>query len=320
MPVYGALAAFLLVLLAGPLTIRILSRLGTGQNVRGDGPQTHLKKAGTPSMGGIMILLPTALAAVLVSPSKQILPYVLFVMLGFGLVGLLDDFLKIMRGKSLGLRARDKLLGQILVGAVAIMYVLAHPNLGSQLFVPFLDREITLPPWLYFCLAELILVAASNAVNLTDGLDGLAAGSMTATAISYAAIALLLGQWELAVFAGALAGACLGFSWFNAPPAQVFMGDTGSLALGGALGVLALLTKTELFLPILGGLYVVEALSVILQVCSFKLTGRRIFRMSPLHHHFELGGWAEPKVVARFTLASVVFGVLGLLAFVYTFF
>jgi len=220
----------------------------------------------------------------------------------------------------LGLRARDKLLGQILVGAVAILFVLSRPDLGSSVFVPLAGTRLSLPKWLYFVFAELVLIATSNAVNLTDGLDGLAAGSMTATAISYVAITALLGSWELAVFAGALAGACLGFSWFNAPPAQVFMGDTGSLALGGALGTMALLTKTELFLPILGGLYLVEALSVILQVISFQLTGKRIFRMSPLHHHFELAGWAEPKVAARFTLASVLCGVLGLLAFVYTFF
>ncbi|HOB22100.1 MAG: phospho-N-acetylmuramoyl-pentapeptide-transferase [Firmicutes bacterium] len=320
LPVYSALVAFVLVLAAGPVVIRFLVRLGTGQNVRDDGPQTHLKKAGTPSMGGIMILIPLALAAIIVSPTKEILPYMLFVTLGFGLVGLVDDFLKVVRGRSLGLRARDKLLGQILVGAVAILFVLSRPDLGSSVFVPLAGTRLSLPKWLYFVFAELVLIATSNAVNLTDGLDGLAAGSMTATAISYVAITALLGSWELAVFAGALAGACLGFSWFNAPPAQVFMGDTGSLALGGALGTMALLTKTELFLPILGGLYLVEALSVILQVISFQLTGKRIFRMSPLHHHFELAGWAEPKVAARFTLASVLCGVLGLLAFVYTFF
>ncbi len=317
LPLYSALVAAVLALVLGPPTIRALTRLGTGQNVRGDGPRTHLKKAGTPSMGGIMILIPAALAAALVSPSKEILPYILFVMLGFGLVGLLDDFLKVARGKSLGLRARDKLLGQILVGTVAILFVLTNPKLGSWLQVPFTATRIQLSGWLYFLIAQFILVGTSNAVNLTDGLDGLAAGSITATAISYTAICLLLGQVELAVFCAALAGACLGFSWFNSAPAQVFMGDTGSLALGGALAAVALFTKTELFLPILGGLYVLEALSVIGQVLSFRLTGKRILRMSPLHHHFELGGWAETKVVARFTLTSVLFGILGLLAFVF---
>jgi phospho-N-acetylmuramoyl-pentapeptide-transferase len=320
LPLYSALLAFGLALALGPFTIGALSRLGTGQNVRTEGPRTHLKKAGTPSMGGIMILLPTVIAAVVISPTKQVLPYILFVMLGFGMVGFLDDFLKVSRSRSLGLRARDKLLGQLLVGAVAILYVLASPKLGSSIMIPFTSIKLKLSGWLYFLVAEFILVGTSNAVNLTDGLDGLAAGSMTTTAISYTAITLLLGQWELAAFCGALAGACLGFSWFNSAPAQVFMGDTGSLALGGALGTLALFTKTELFLPIIGGLYVLEALSVILQVLSFRLTGKRIFRMSPLHHHFELGGWAEPKVVARFTLTSVIFGALGLLAFVYTFF
>lgn len=215
--------------------------------------------------------------------------------------------------RSLGLRAREKLVGQFGIAVLVALY--AWARIGTDLFVPFAQNTIVLPPWLYLPFTVLVLVGTVNAVNLTDGLDGLAAGSTAIAATAFGLITWLLGYPDLALFSGALVGACLGFSWFNAPPAQVFMGDTGSLGLGAALGTIAVLSKTTLFLPIIGALFVIETLSVIFQVFYFKITrGQRLFRMAPLHHHFELLGWAESKVMIRFWLISLIFAVLGLFA------
>lgn len=309
----STLVAFAVSLLIGPQTINYLRRLKVGQHVRSDGPGTHLDKAGTPTMGGVMIVLAVVLGVVLFPPLTDHLIIMLFATLGFGLVGFLDDFIQIVAKRSLGLRAREKLVAQFGLGILVAFY--AMQRVGTELIVPFWGHSILLPKLVYFPFTVLVLVGTANAVNLTDGLDGLAAGSTAIASATFGLIFLRFGYPDLALFSGALTGACLGFSWFNAPPAQVFMGDTGSLALGAALATGAILSKTALILPIIGGLFVIVTLSVILQVIFFKLTrGRRLFKMAPLHHHFELSGWAESKVMIRFWLIALIFAILGLFA------
>ncbi|NMB46288.1 MAG: phospho-N-acetylmuramoyl-pentapeptide-transferase [Firmicutes bacterium] len=310
---YAALLAFLIALVSGPPLIEFLRRLKFGQSIRVDGPKSHLKKAGIPTMGGILIVAATAISTLLLSKGHVAVLYCLLATLGFSLIGLVDDFIIVVAKRSLGLRARYKLLGQIVLGLVISLYALASPELGPVILIPFSHQAMILPPWLFVLTATAAMVGSANAVNFTDGLDGLAAGTTAVAAVAYILLCISLGEWELAAFAAAIAGACLGFTWFNAHPAQVIMGDTGSLGLGAALGALAVLTRTELFLVIIGGVFVLETLSVILQVLYFRLTGgRRIFRMAPLHHHFELKGWPETKVVFRFWIMAFVFAVLGL--------
>lgn len=312
-PLFSALLAFIVSLVAGPRIITYLKRLKLGQQVREDGPKTHLGKAGTPTMGGILIIVTTVIAVVVFPPLSDHNIILLFATVGFAALGFFDDFIKVVAKRSLGLRAREKLVGQFGIAVLVALY--AWARIGTDLFVPFAQNTIVLPPWLYLPFTVLVLVGTVNAVNLTDGLDGLAAGSTAIAATAFGLITWLLGYPDLALFSGALVGACLGFSWFNAPPAQVFMGDTGSLGLGAALGTIAVLSKTTLFLPIIGALFVIETLSVIFQVLYFKITrGQRLFRMAPLHHHFELLGWAESKVMIRFWLISLIFAVLGLFA------
>ena len=310
---YAALLAFLIALLAGPPLIGCLRRLKFGQSIRKDGPQAHLRKAGIPTMGGILIVAASAVSTLLLTRGHVEVLYCLLVTLGFALIGLIDDFIIVVAKRSLGLRARYKLVGQVLLGVVISLYAVSSPDLGSMILVPFIDKPLVLSPWVFVVFATVAIVGAANAVNFTDGLDGLAAGTTAVAAVAYVLICIGLQEWELAAFAASIAGACLGFTWFNAHPAQVIMGDTGSLGLGAALGALAILTRTELFLVIIGGVFVIETLSVMLQVSYFRLTGgRRIFRMSPLHHHFELSGWPETKVVFRFWILAFVFAVLGL--------
>ena len=312
-PLFSDLLAFIVSLMAGPRIITYLKRLKLGQQVREDGPKTHLGKAGTPTMGGILIIVATVIAVVVFPPLSDHNIILLFATVGFAALGFFDDFIKVVAKRSLGLRAREKLVGQFGIAVLVALY--AWARIGTDLFVPFAQNTIVLPPWLYLPFTVLVLVGTVNAVNLTDGLDGLAAGSTAIAATAFGLITWLLGYPDLALFSGALVGACLGFSWFNAPPAQVFMGDTGSLGLGAALGTIAVLSKTTLFLPIIGALFVIETLSVIFQVLYFKITrGQRLFRMAPLHHHFELLGWAESKVMIRFWLISLIFAVLGLFA------
>lgn len=314
-PLISALIAFGITLLIGPKTIEYLRRLKFGQQIRSDGPQTHYKKAGTPSMGGIIILLGLTIGVVLVRQVSDHVALALFATLGFGVIGFVDDLIKIVAKRPLGLRAREKLVGQIGISLLVALYAYTRPDIGTELIIPFSGNTVSMPPLIFIVFTVLVMVGTANAVNLTDGLDGLAAGSTAIAAAAYGIIAFLLGHIDLAVFAGSVGGACLGFSWFNAPPAQVFMGDTGSLGLGAALGSLAVLTKTSLFLPIIGGLFVIETVSVILQVVYFRLTkGQRLFQMAPIHHHFELLGWAEPKVMIRFWLIALVFALVGLLA------
>lgn len=318
--IFTALTSFIISLIVGPPIIRILHQLKFGQSIRDDGPKSHQKKAGTPTMGGILIFIAMVSGLLVARPFTKEVFWLLFVTLGFGLIGFIDDMIIILTKKSLGLKARQKLFAQIAIAAIASIFMLQDPQVMTQ-WVPFSKWKLFFPnfEWgnpLFVVYATFIMVAASNAVNLTDGLDGLSAGTTAISLLAFAVLALLQGFQEMAIFAVALAGACIGFIWFNGPPAQVFMGDTGSLALGAALGALALFTRTSLFLPIIGGVFVAETLSVIIQVVSYKTTGKRVFRMSPLHHHFELGGMLEPQIMLRFWMVGVVLGILGILSFV----
>jgi phospho-N-acetylmuramoyl-pentapeptide-transferase len=324
----AVLTALLLSLLTGPWFVRTLRRLAVGQNIRDVGPQSHQVKAGTPTMGGLLILFSWLVPTLLWSNVTNVLVWIaVLVTLLFGAIGFADDFIKVRRHRNLGLTARVKLGLQILVAAAAGALLLAIAAIPPTLTFPFF-KELVLDLGIFYVpFVVVVLVGASNAVNLTDGLDGLAIGATLIAAGTYAVFAYVAGNavvarylqvpfvsgvGELTVFCGGLVGASLGFLWFNAHPAEVFMGDVGSLALGGAIGTVAVLAKQELVLVLVGGLFVLEALSVIVQVASFKLTGKRVFRMSPLHHHFELGGWAEPKIIVRFWILAAVFALLSL--------
>ncbi|MDF2874891.1 MAG: mraY [Sporomusa sp.] len=308
---YAAVMAFAIAIMAGPLVIPILKRLKFGQSIREEGPERHYAKAGTPTMGGLLILVALTIPSLVFAGKHPEVLLALFVTLGHGFIGFLDDFIKVVLKRSLGLKARQKLLGQIIM-ALALSYVASiYFGRGTDVWIPVLGVNIDFGA-LYYLLIFIVLVGTTNAVNLTDGLDGLAAGTTTVAALAYAVVALSFGKPDLAIFCVALAGACLGFLRYNAFPAKVFMGDTGSLALGGALAAVAVMTKTEFLLVIVGGVFVIEALSVIIQVISFKSTGKRVFKMSPIHHHFELSGWSETKVVTVFWLAGAVFAAVAL--------
>lgn len=308
---YAAVMAFIIAIISGPLVIPLLRQLKFGQSIRQEGPERHYAKAGTPTMGGIIILAALIIPVIYFAGTSMEVWLALFVTLGHGLLGFIDDFIKVVLKRSLGLKARQKLLGQIIM-AIALCYIAIHyMGRETDLWIPLLGIHVDLGP-LYYVLIFLVLVGTTNAVNLTDGLDGLAAGTTTVAALAYAIICMHFGKPDLAIFCVTLAGATLGFLRYNAHPAKVFMGDTGSLALGGALAAVSVMTKTELLLVIVGGVFVIEALSVIIQVISFKSTGRRIFLMSPIHHHFELAGWSENKVVTVFWLAGAVFSAIAL--------
>ncbi len=328
--ILGTLTALLISLWIGPTMIRRLSTYKIGQVVRDDGPETHLSKAGTPTMGGALILIAVAISTLLWSDLNNRQVWVtLLVTLLFGAVGFVDDYKKLVGGSSKGLSARAKYSWQTIFGFAAAFYIYytAQQPIETQLIVPFVKDAFIPLGWGFVILAYLTIVGSSNAVNLTDGLDGLAilptvmvAGALAVFAYvtghvnfaEYLGIPYVAGVGELIVFCAALVGAGLGFLWFNTYPAQVFMGDVGALALGAALGVVAVLVRQELVLVIMGGVFVMETVSVILQVASFKLTGRRIFRMAPLHHHFELKGWPEPRVIVRFWIITVVLVLIGL--------
>ncbi len=325
---YAVLTAFLICVGVGPWVIRQLRQSRIGQQIRKDGPPSHLSKAGTPTMGGLIILMAVLGAALLWADLRG--PYVrlgLFSLAAFGLIGFADDYLKFVKKHSAGLWPRYKLLSQTAVAAVIVGVLYGVLNYSTQLSVPFFKNFHPDLGWVYLPFAVLVIVGASNAVNLTDGLDGLATGPVAVAAVAYTIVTYVTGHrvfadyllipyidgaGELAVLCGALFGACLGFLWFNSYPASVFMGDVGSLPLGGMLGTVAVITKHEFLLLLVGGLFVLEALSVILQVASFKLRAKRIFLMAPLHHHFELKGWAEPKVVIRFWIIAIVMALLSL--------
>ncbi len=328
--ILGVLTALVMAFLIGPPLIRRLGRRGRSQPIREDGPKGHFSKAGTPTMGGLLILLAVTLATLLWADlrNRQIW-VVLTVTLAFGAIGLVDDYKKLVLNNCKGLSVRRKLCWQtaIALGAAVFLYATAKVPAETSYIVPFFKQVAVDLGWGFVLLTCLVIVGSSNAVNLTDGLDGLAilpavlvGGALGIFAYvsgnvnfaSYLAVPHIFGTGELVVFCGALVGAGLGFLWFNAYPAQVFMGDIGALALGAALGTLAVLVRQEIVLMVMGGVFVVETLSVILQVASFKLTGRRIFRMAPLHHHFELKGWPEPRVIVRFWIITVILVLIGL--------
>jgi phospho-N-acetylmuramoyl-pentapeptide-transferase len=332
---FRAAAAFVTALLLawwlGPRFIRTLRSMSVGQNVRDVGPPAHQVKAGTPTMGGLLILFAVLAAILLWANLTSVYVWiVMLVTIGFGAVGFLDDYLKVKRHHNLGLTAGAKLWLQIGVAAAmggALLLLPASYGFSPNLVFPFFKAAVLRLGLFYVPFVVLVLVGASNAVNLTDGLDGLAIGATAIAAATYAVFTYVAGNrliagylqvshvpgvGEVAVYCGALVGASLGFLWYNAHPAEVFMGDVGSLSLGAAIGSVAVLAKQELLLVLVGGLFVLEALSVIIQVASFKLTGRRVFRMAPLHHHFELSGWAEPKVIVRFWILSILFALLSL--------
>lgn len=328
---YAALTALLVSIIIGPYVIRMLQRLQVGQVIRQDGPKSHYSKAGTPTMGGLLILATMTLSTLLWA--NLTMPYIWFALLitlAFGAVGFWDDYLKKVRKSPTGLRGKYKLLLELTIAAVALalLYMDAEPGSNvTRLNMPFFKTmRPDLGAW-YILFGAWVIVGTSNAVNLTDGLDGLATGPFIIATFVYAGIAYVAGNvnfaeylnlmhirgaGELAVFCGALLGASLGFLWFNAYPAQIFMGDVGSLALGAALGTVAVLAKHELLLLVIGGLFVIETLSVIIQVASFKLTGKRVFRMAPLHHHFEVKGWQEPKVIVRFWIIAITLALFSL--------
>jgi len=306
-------AAFVLAVIAGPLAIPLLRRLKFGQQIRAEGPEAHKKKAGTPTMGGIIILFALTLPFLRFSSGQSPEFYILLIAcLGFGLIGFLDDYIKIVFKRSLGLTAKQKLAGQ-LVCSLAVCWLLYLNGHSTELSIPGTGIGFDGGWWVYAPFLVLYMLAFSNAVNFTDGLDGLLAGTSAVAFGVLTVIAMSVTEHEAAFFSAAMVGAVLGFLVFNAHPARVFMGDTGSLAIGGALAAVAILTKTELLLLIIGGIFVVEMASVVLQVVSFKTTGRRIFKMSPIHHHFELSGWSEWKIVVSFWAAAVVLAAAGLI-------
>ncbi len=310
--VIAAVIAAGFVLITGPFFIPELHKLKFGQSIREEGPKSHQAKSGTPTMGGIMIILGITIATLAAAPWTVEVLLALFIMLGHFVLGFLDDYIKVVKKRNLGLTAKQKFAGQILIACV-VMYVGPHLlGIDTDIWIPIANVNIDLG-WLYYALVLFVLVGTSNAVNLTDGLDGLASGTVAIAASAYAVVSVRTGHPDLAVFCVAITAACLGFLRFNAHPARVFMGDTGSLALGGALAAVGILTHTEILLAVIGLVFVCEALSVIIQVISFQTTGKRVFRMSPIHHHFELGGWSEWKVVTVFWLAGLVASVAGLM-------
>ncbi|EJW17415.1 phospho-N-acetylmuramoyl-pentapeptide-transferase [Paenibacillus alvei] len=302
--------SFLLAVILGPLTIPLLRRLKFGQQVRDDGPKAHLKKAGTPTMGGAIILLAFALSFLKFSVMDTDFYVLLIATLGFGLIGFLDDYIKIIFKRSLGLTAKQKLLGQLVCSGL-ICVLLWQSGHSTVISIPGTSFGLDFG-WFYYPFIVLMMLAVSNAVNFTDGLDGLLAGTSAIAFSAFAVIAMQASEISAAVSAAAMVGAVLGFLVFNAHPAKVFMGDTGSLGIGGAIAAVAILTKTELLIIIIGGVFVIEMLSVIIQVVSFKTRGKRVFKMSPIHHHFELCGWSEWRVVITFWLAGIVLAGLGL--------
>lgn len=326
--VLGMLTALLIALILGPALIRALKRFNIGQSIRDDGPQSHLVKEGTPTMGGLLILVSLVASTIIWADSSSLSVWIiLLVTMAFGIIGFIDDYLKIKHRNSKGLSAKFKffcLVGSAFIGCFILW---ARPEFDAHLSVPFFKELKPDLGWFYLPFAVFVVVGSANAVNLTDGLDGLAVGpiitaSLTYIIFTYASghariaeylqIPFISGSGELSVFCAAMAGSALGFLWYNSYPAQVFMGDVGSLALGGALGMVAVVSKFEIVLAIVGGVFVVETLSVVIQVASYKTRGKRVFRMAPIHHHYELKGWAEPKIIVRFWIVSIMLALFGL--------
>lgn len=334
-PTYQVFMAVVIALVGAaalfPLWMRLLRVRNIGQQVRADGPQGHLIKQGTPTMGGVLILLVVAVTYAVMGAPERLTILALGAMVACGALGFIDDWSKVAHERSLGLRPRAKLLWQGVISVIFCLLAVNWAGLPTWLQIPLTSQRLdlgvlttTLPlwggmvilvPWLYVGFVAFMMIAMSNAVNLTDGLDGLAAGTVTIVSLAFAGIAFRLDTLPTALLAAAIGGACIGFLWYNSYPADIFMGDTGSLGLGAAIAALAVITKTELLLVVIGGIYVVETLSVILQVASFKSTGKRIFRMAPIHHHFEMIGWSETKVMVRFWIVTGVLAGLGFAVF-----
>jgi phospho-N-acetylmuramoyl-pentapeptide-transferase len=326
--IYAAVTAFLIVFFLAPPMIKKLQTLKLGQKIRTDGPQSHLGKSGTPTMGGLLIIFSVLLSTVLWADISNFYVWlVLLSLVGFGLIGFVDDYIKILRGQSKGLTATQKIVGQLGVALGIGLFFYLSPGYSTELSVPFFKNFTPDLGVLYIPFAVLVIVGCSNAVNLTDGLDGLAVGPVIISAMAYSVVAWAVGNklvsgyllvphiegaGELAILTASIVGAGLGFLWFNTYPASVFMGDVGSLPLGAALGTVAVVCKHELLLILVGGVFVMEAVSVIFQVASFKSRGKRIFLMAPLHHHFELKGWEEPKVVVRLWIIAIILGLLSI--------
>lgn len=326
--IYATITAFLICFILGPWVIKRLQKLQIGQYVRDDGPQTHLNKAGTPTMGGVMIIASIVISTLLWTDLyNRYIWIVLFSTISFALIGFCDDYLMQVKKRSKGLSAKSKFSLQVIVALITGWLTYTSPDFSTTITIPFLKN---ISPDLgigYIFFAAFVIVGTSNAVNLTDGLDGLAIGPVIISAVTYMVFAYVSGHMKMAdylqisyvpkggeitIICGAIAGAGIGFLWFNSYPAQIFMGDTGSLPLGAILGTIAVITKQEILLIIVGGLFVIEALSVIIQVSYFKLTnGKRVFRMAPIHHHFELKGWAEPKVIVRFWIVSIMLALIA---------
>ena len=304
--------SFLITLLLGPIVIPLLKRLKIGQSIREEGPKSHLAKSGTPTMGGLIILLAlvvTVYSSGMVTEDTYIL---ILATLGFGLIGFIDDYIIVVKRSNLGLKASQKMAGQVVLAIALAIYQSNTSELGTKVIVPFLENQYLDLGILYIPFIIFVVVGTVNSVNLTDGLDGLASGITLIVMSFFSLIALKWGFGSISLYATALAGGCLGFLMHNSYPAKVFMGDTGSLALGGAVATIAILLNLPLVLPIVGGIYFIETLSVIIQVLSFKLTGKRVFLMSPLHHHFEHKGWKETKIVTVFWFTTVVLCLIGM--------
>lgn len=308
---------FIITVVLGKIGIPMLRSLHAQQSIREEGPESHQAKAGTPTMGGAFMMIALVLGVAIFAPWNVGTGMLLFLTLGHCLLGFFDDFVKAVKKRNLGLTAKQKLLGQFILAAVFCYCITEIMVVPTTLWIPVADVHLQLG-WGYYLLAFLIIVGATNAVNLTDGLDGLASGTSAVAAIAFSVIGLMaasmsnsIGAESVAYFGAIVAAVCLGFLVYNVNPAKVFMGDTGSLALGGAFAAMAILTKTELLLVVIGGIFVMEALSVIIQVISFKTRGVRVFKMSPIHHHFELSGWSEQTVVNRFWFAGAVLAVIG---------
>ncbi len=326
----AVITAMLFSLILGPWMIKKLRRLSLTQHIRDDGPQAHIGKEGTPTMGGILIILCMVIALFMWGDLKNIYIWTMIVALvGFGAIGFIDDYLKIIRKSHKGLRAYQKFGLQIMLALLLGLFLYMNPKdpYNDVLSVPFFKKWLFDLGWIYIPFSVLVIVGSSNAVNLTDGIDGLAIGLVAVATIAnavlvyisghkglaqYLQVLYMPGTGELTVFCGAMLGASLGFLWYNSYPADVFMGDVGSLSLGGALGTLAIITKHEIVLAVVGGIFVIETISVIMQVISFKLTGKRVFKMAPIHHHFELKGWPEPKVIVRFWIVGIMLALLSL--------
>jgi phospho-N-acetylmuramoyl-pentapeptide-transferase len=313
----ATISAAVLLLFVGPSFIAWLRRNEVGQFIRPRGliPDAHIEKQGTPTMGGLLILLATTVPFVILSRRTTEAMLVLFVSLACGAVGFLDDWTKIVRKRSLGLSGRLRMLALLIISVVLAVVAVQIVGLETTLQAPVVNRAFDVGPVVYVAIVFVVVAGAANAVNLTDGLDGLAAGTAAIALATYTGIAFVSEQWDLAILSATMVGACVGFLWFNSFPAQVFMGDVGSYALGGMIAAMAVMTKTELLLIIIGGIFVLEALSVIIQVLVFKRTGRRVFLMTPIHHHFEMANWSETKIIVRFWLIAAILGATGFTLF-----